>query len=377
MKIGIEAQRIFRSKKHGMDMVILEVLRALQQMETPFEFVVFVQPDEDRCLQETESMKIVEFSGSYPVWEQIRLPKKAEQYGVDLLHCTSNTAPLNCSIPLVLTLHDIIYLEMNVMKAKGFTRYQRMGNLYRKWVVPQVLRKAKKVITVSNFEKERIGEALHLPKENLVAVYNAVSSMFEPITDEQLLANVKQLYQLPDQFIFFFGNTDPKKNTKRLIEAYIQYCKETDNPYPIVIGDYAPELVQQQLEKLKASNLFEQFYFPGYIIHKHMPAILTLAHALIYPSLRESFGIPILEGMACGTPVLTSQAASMPEVAGNAALLTNPTQVTDIKQGISHITSDIELRKKLIPKGLARAKEFSWEATAKQYLTIYTKTLDL
>lgn len=375
MKIGIEAQRIFRSKKHGMDMVILEVLRALQKIDSPFEFVVFVQPDSDRCLQETAKMKIVEFGGSYPVWEQIKLPKKVKEYGVDLLHCTSNTAPLKCPTPLILTLHDIIYLEMNVLKAKGFTRYQRMGNLYRKWIVPSVLKQAKKVITVSNFEKDRIGEALNLPKENLVAAYNAVSSMFQPVTNNQLLAEIKQLYKLPNQFIFFFGNTDPKKNTTRLIEAYVQYCHETNKPIPIVIGDYDPELVQRQLEKLNAANLFKQFHFPGYIVHKHMPAILTLAHALIYPSLRESFGIPILEGMACGTPVLTSKAASMPEVAGNAALLVDPKQVNDIKKGISQITQDIQLRNKLIPKGLARAKEFSWKSTAKQYLSIYEETL--
>ena len=371
MKIGIEAQRIFRKKKHGMDMVILEVLRALQQIETQHEFVVFVQPDEAPCLNETENMKIVSFSGSYPIWEQIKLPKMAKKHQVDVLHCTSNTAPLNCSMPLLLTLHDIIYLEINVLSAKGFTNYQRLGNLYRKWIVPKVLKRAAKIITVSQFERQRISESLHLSKDKLIAIYNAVSPMFKPITDTDRLNQVKQHYQLPDNFVFFFGNTDPKKNTQRLIDAYISYAREVDSPLPIVIGDYAPELVQQQLQRKNVASLFTLFHFPGYIQHKDMPAILSQASALLYPSLRESFGIPILEGMACGIPVLTSNAASMPEVADDAALLVDPTQITSIQKGIQSITTDQELRSLFIQKGLKRAKAFSWESTANQYLKTY------
>jgi len=371
MRIGIEAQRIFRKKKHGMDMVILEVLRALQQIETSHEFVVFVQPDEDPCLEETPNMKIVSFSGSYPVWEQFKLPKMAARHQVDVLHCTSNTAPLRCSMPLLLTLHDIIYLEIDVLSAKGFTSYQRMGNLYRKWIVPKVLKRAEKIITVSQFERQRIAEALHLPKEKLIAIYNAVSPMFEPIEDADRLQLVRTQYNLPEQFLFFFGNTDPKKNTQRLIEAYTQYAKEESAPLPIVIGDYDPELVQQQLQRKNATALFSLFHFPGYIKHKDMPAILSQAHALLYPSLRESFGIPILEGMACGIPVLTSNAASMPEVAAEAALLVDPTQVASIKRGIQDIVNNHELRLELIQKGTQRVSAFSWKSTANQYLKTY------
>ena len=134
MRIGIEGQRLFRLKKHGMDMVALELIRNLQNIDKKNEYIVFVKPDEDEsCLIETPNFKIVKLEGgAYPYWEQISLPAAAKKYGCELLHCTSNTAPVHCSIPLVITLHDIIYLESWSLFRNGFTMYQRFGNLYRR-----------------------------------------------------------------------------------------------------------------------------------------------------------------------------------------------------------------------------------------------------
>jgi glycosyltransferase involved in cell wall biosynthesis len=375
MRIGIEAQRIFRGRKHGMDMVILEVLRAWKRMKPDHEFVVFVQPDEDRCFEADDQFEVVEFGASYPVWEQFKLPAMAKKHGVELLHCTSNTAPFKVDMPLVLTLHDIIYLEKNVLTSAGFTPYQRLGNMYRKWVVPRILKNCESIITVSDFEKDRIGEKLHLPGNRLVSVYNAVSPHFSPVTDEQTLQRVKKRYRLPDNFLFFFGNTDPKKNTGNVIRAYARYAQKTMNALPLVIGDYDKELVAQTLAKENASAFMDNIHFPGYLANSDMPAVLSLANTLLYPSLRESFGIPILEGMACGTPVLTSNAASMPEVSGGAAKLIDPASIDDMANGIKEITADSRLREQLILKGLERAKAFSWESTAQAYLDIYSKIL--
>ena len=155
MKIAIEAQRIFRRDKHGMDFVILETLRELQKRKDGNEYYVFVAPGEDSCLQESDNLSIIELScPTYPLWEQIALPRAVHRIGADLLHCTSNTAPLQCSVPLVLTLHDIIYLEPRQHRSPSL--YQEMGWHYRRLVVPRILKKCKKIITVSNFECNRI-----------------------------------------------------------------------------------------------------------------------------------------------------------------------------------------------------------------------------
>lgn len=375
MRIGIEAQRIFRKKKHGMDMVILEAIRELQKLDTENEYYVFVAPGEDNCLNETANFKIISFSGSYPIWEQFKLPKIAKELDLDLLHCTSNTAPINLKTSLVLTLHDIIFLEKNIMFTKGFTQYQKFGNIYRKYFVPPVLKKAKKIITVSNFEKDRIGNKLGIDPSKLQAVYNGVGTHFKKITIESTLSEVRNRYNLPPNFLFFFGNTDPKKNTQNVLEAYILYCQQTTDSLKLVIGDYNKELVEEKLHQHNQPNLIKQFVFPGYIQNSDMPAILSLSTSLLYPSLRESFGIPILEGMACGTPVLTSNTSSMPEVSGGAALLIDPNSPQEIANGIEKLVTDDQLRNDLINKGLKRAADFSWKKTAEAYLKIYRDLL--
>ena len=139
MKIAIEAQRIFRKDKHGMDFVILETLKELQKRKDGNEYYVFVAPGEDRCLEESENLHIIELRcPTYPLWEQIALPRAVRKLKADLLHCTSNTAPLWCPVPLVLTLHDIIYLEPRQHRSPSF--YQEMGWHYRRLIVPRILK---------------------------------------------------------------------------------------------------------------------------------------------------------------------------------------------------------------------------------------------
>ncbi len=183
MKIGIEGQRLFRSKKHGMDMVALELIRNLQQIDHENEYVIFVKPDEDdQVIKETPNFRIEKLSGGfYPKWEQIALPKAARKAGCDILHCTSNTAPVFTGIPLVVTLHDIIYMEssyIKIMQGSG-SSYQKFGNIYRKMVVPRIVKSSKKIITVSHFEKNRIADFFGMKGDSrLTAVYNGVSEHF-------------------------------------------------------------------------------------------------------------------------------------------------------------------------------------------------------
>ena len=186
MKIAIEAQRIFRKEKHGMDYVALETIRELQKIDQQNEYFILVSPGDDVCLQESANMHIVTVNWpSYPLWEQIGLPLALRKIKPDLLHCTSNTAPVYGNIPLVLTLHDIIFLEKK--QGKNQSMYQRLGRFYRKIIVPQILTKCKRIITVSHFECNRISHFLHIDKQLLVAVYNGYSQHFIPIRNAQAI----------------------------------------------------------------------------------------------------------------------------------------------------------------------------------------------
>jgi len=376
MKIGIEGQRLFRQKKHGMDMVALELIRNLQAIDCVNEYVLFIKPDvDDKVISETGNFKIVKLkSGFYPFWEQIALPKAAKKAGCDLLHCTSNTAPIFSTIPLVVTLHDIIYMEtglIKILQGSG-TPYQKFGNVYRKLVVPQILKKCRKIITVSHFEKNRIAQFFGISDSTqLTAVYNGVSEHFKPITNEQELSRVQKKYGLPEYYFFFLGNTDPKKNTKGVLKAFSDFLMESDSNYFLVMIDYDKNELEKLLQEIGNPKLLERIILTGYVVNTDLPAIYSLSRIFLYPSLRESFGIPILEAMACGTAVITSNTSSMPEVAGNAAILINPFKTEEITSAMIRLINDKVLFNNLKNEGLSQAAKFSWKNMAKRVLDIY------
>ncbi|SNR63932.1 Glycosyltransferase involved in cell wall bisynthesis [Lutibacter agarilyticus] len=376
MKIGIEGQRLFRKKKHGMDMVALELIKNLQVIDTKNEYYIFVKPDEDdTVLSETPNFKIIELEGGpYPTWEQFALPKAAKKYGCEILHCTSNTAPFFTDIPLITILHDIIYMEssyLTILKSSAST-YQKFGNVYRKLVVPKIVKKSTKVVTVSHFEKRRIAEFFNISNNHrLEAIYNGVSTHFKPISDEAELKRVKEKYNLPDKFFFFLGNTDPKKNTKGTLKAFSDFLKQSKSDYKLVMLDYDTNELEKLLDEIGDKQLINHIVLTGYVINTDLPAIYSLCAIFLYPSLRESFGIPMLEAMGCGVPVITSNTSSMPEVSGDAAHIIDPYKPEEITKGIIKILSEKEYSENLCKKGLERNKLFSWENMAKEYLKLY------
>lgn len=368
MKIAIEAQRIFRRDKHGMDFVILETLKELQKQDDGNIYYVFVAPGEDRCLDESENLHIIELRcPTYPLWEQVALPLAVRQHKVDLLHCTSNTAPLWCSVPLILTLHDIIYLEPRQHRSPSF--YQELGWYYRKWVVPRILKKCKKIITVSHFECHRIREALHLPNNQITAVYNGYNLHFSP--HKNLNHKIIDKYINQEDFIFFLGNTDPKKNAARTLKAYALYLSTSNVKRPLLIADLKEEYIDAILQQENITEIKKYLFYPGYIANQDLATLYNAAFAFLYPSLRESFGIPMLEAMACGTPIIAGNTSAMPEVAGKEAILVDPNIPQDIANAILRLENDADFYQQQVAYGLERVKHFSWKKTAEEYVKIY------
>lgn len=372
MKIGIEAQRIFRTKKHGMDFMALHLIRELQKLDKENEYFIFVNEGEDRdCLQEKENFKIVTFGGSYPVWEQLKLPQQARHYGIDLLHCTSNTAPLKSSMPTIVTIHDIIFLDKFPLTAKGYNWYQKLGNFYRRIVVGHLLTKLKFIYTVSHFEKQHIENKVNPTQAEVKVIYNGVGEHFKQVENQDILRNIRDKYQLPERFALFLGNTDPKKNTRNTVIAFAKYYQEYEKDCRLVIVDLESTVVERYLAQAGLRDCLSAFVFPGYVPNEEMPALHTLAQLFLYTSLRESFGIPILEAMACGNPVITSNTSSMPEVAGQAATLIDPTSIDEIQMAITQKLQNSEHRASKTKQGLERAAQFTWANTALAYKKEY------
>ena len=367
MRIGIEAQRIFRKNKHGMDYVVLEEIRELQKIDARNEYFVFVAPGEDRCLEDSKNVHIMEIGGDfYPLWEQVTLLKAANEQNLDMLHCTSNTAPIRCKIPLILTLHDIIFLEPRDKTNKSF--YQNMGWFYRRLVVPRILKKCKRIITVSNFERNNILSKLDIPQERITMIYNGYNQWFRPVEDAYQV--YKKYIDSPGYF-FFLGNTDPKKNTERTLIAYSKYLEKSDIKRKLLMADLDKTYLNSIIERNHIENIVHRIVMPGYIVNKDLPYIYNKSFAFLYTSLRESFGIPLLEAMACGTPVITSNTSSMPEIGGPDAILINPEDPDEIAEKMLLLERDEAFYQQQKEMGPKRAQYFSWQQTAEQLLNLY------
>jgi len=367
MRIGIEAQRIFRTNKHGMDYVVLEEIKELQKSDVRNEYFVFVAPGEDRCLKDSKNVHIIEIGNNfYPLWEQFSLPRAVNQLNLDMLHCTSNTAPIRCKVPLILTLHDIIFLEPRDKSNKSF--YQDMGWRYRRFVVPRILKKCKRIITVSAFEFNNIITKLQIPEEKMVMIYNGYNKWFRPVEDTELI--YQQYIEEPGYF-FFLGNTDPKKNTERTLIAYSKYLEMSDVKRKLLMADLDRGYLDEIIDRNDIGNIRDHIVMPGYIKNADLPYIYNNAFAFLYTSLRESFGIPLLEAMACGTPVITSNTSSMPEIGGSEVIMVNPLNVNEITEKMLLLEKDKALYQKQKDIGIIRAQQFSWEYTAEQLLTVY------
>ena len=369
MRIGIEAQRIFRTNKHGMDYVVLQEIRELQKTDTKNEYFVFVAPGEDRCLEDSKNVHIIEIGGNfYPLWEQYTLPKAVKELNLDMLHCTSNTAPISCKIPLILTLHDIIFLEPRDKSNKSL--YQNLGWFYRRLVVPRILKKCKCIITVSNYEKNNIVSKLNIPEERITMIYNGYNEWFKPTQD------INQVYKkyIDDLgYFFFLGNTDPKKNTERTLVAYSIYLEKSDVKRKLLMADLDKGYLDGIIERNHIENIRSNIVMPGYIVNSDLPYIYNSAFAFLYTSLRESFGIPLLEAMACGTPVITSNTSSMPEIGGKDAILVNPEKPEEIAEKMLLLEKDDDYYRKQEDYGVRRAQLFSWRLTADLLLNVYEK----
>lgn len=373
MRIGIEAQRIFRSHKHGMDVVALELIKALQELDKINEYFIFVKNDEDTaCLKATPNFHIVTLpNANYIYWEQVLLPRYVKNYKIDVLHCTGNTAPLWLSCPVILTLHDVIFLERRKVKNTS-SLYQKLGNFYRRLLVPRLIHKVDEIITISYQEKERICLALTTAENKISVIHNGVSTLLGSKYLPEKAKNISEKLGLNDEFVLFLGNTEPRKNTPNVLKAFALLAAEKYT-LKLVITGLTAEFIENHWPQEAPKEFLNRIITPGYVSQAELHFLYEYATFYLFPSLREGFGLPILEAMSFGTPVITSNVSSMPEVAGEAALLVNPEDPKQIAKAMELLLDDPGLRESLACKGLQRVKAFSWENTAKAYLQLYLK----
>ena len=292
-------------------------------------------------------------------WEQSYLPFLVGSD--DLLWSPGNTGPLGVSNQVV-TIHDLIPLEHPEWFKSSFSAWYR-------FLLPRLSNRAMHIITISEFSKERISTILGILPEKITIVPEGVGDEFRQENSKRIM-DVQQKYNIPQKYLLVVSSLEPRKNLKRLLESWeIIYQRYQDIELAIVgISRYSPRDVG--FSKLpKGVNLI------GYVDDIDLPAVYSGAIALIFPSIYEGFGLPVLEAMACGTPVIASNTSSLPEVIGDAGLLFDPFEIDDITSSIEKFLHDGELREDLREKGFKQATKFSWDTTAERVWAVLSQTI--
>jgi len=270
----------------------------------------------------------------------------------------------------VVTIHDLSFVRMPELIEKKNLQF------LNRWI-PYSLERASRILVVSEFTKTELMALYSVPEEKIVVAPNGVSSEFVPITDEQELNLVKAKYQLPASFLLAVGTLEPRKNLSLIIEA-LSILKEQKNKVPplVLVG---PPGWNQEVNRLKQlvqeKGLQESVRFLYYVAREDMAAIYSAAKMLLFPSLYEGFGLPVLEAFACATPVISTNAASLPEVTGDAALLLAPNDPQEWSRAIETLWEEPTKQKQMFLKGLELAKKFTWERTAQKTLEAYEQAI--
>lgn len=287
---------------------------------------------------------------------------------LDLLH-VQYTAPLFANCPIVTTIHDISYEHYPEL----FTKKEALLLSYG---IQNTAKKAAKILTVSEYSKQDLIDTYHIPEEKIVVTYNSIDESFRLLEDQGKIAQMKEKYKIAGDYILAVGNLQPRKNIVRLLEAYKNLRLENKNiTEKLVIVGKKAWLYTDIFQKIADFAYIDDVIITGYVPQEDLPVLYNGAKIFVYPSLFEGFGLPVLEAMACGAPVVTSNVSSLPEVSGDAAVLIDPYQVDAIADGIYQLLHQPQLYEECRRKGLERAGQFSWKKTAEKTVDVYKSIL--
>lgn len=371
MKIGIEVQHMFRPKKNGTDIITDELLKQFQETPSGHEFFLYTQSEKKVTWYPARNHMHLDVScpASVNVWQQEHLPQAILKNDIDLLHCTSNTAPVGIKVPLIITISDIGCLEKS--RTRYGSWYQRFENLYTQWNIPRIAKMADLIITVSNYEREQIIERLKLPEARVKTIYHAYAPHFTPGKNEEEMKAYRYRWQLPERFVLFSGNGFPVNNIGNVLQALNILYQNNQLDFTMVVPGINSETLHRLLHNYHCEHLQPFLFHTGYVPNHELPNLYRLAELFLYPCLGECFGMPVLEAMACGTPVITSNIGSIPELAGNEAFMVNAADPGDIAATITRVLKDEDLKKQAVAGGLKRAARYSWQKTTAEIMQVY------
>lgn len=376
MKIGIDARTL--TNKRGIGNVVFHLLHGLSAIPSDITYIIYIDdpkaidflPNDSRFTCKLIRPKF------YPFWEQIALPYHVIKDKLNILHCPGNSAPifLPKSVKLVLSIMDVMFMFPSNQLPKSASFYQRAGRLYLKYIVPLAAKNASAITTISSTSRQDILKYIKaVDRDRISVIWLAANNECQEILDDFLLNKTKEKFNLksPSHFILALGALDPRKNTSMILEAFAKFKKNNLLNIQLVIVGLTSVGIDHYKQLAKNLSIENDVVFAGFVNESDLVALYNLATVLLYPSLYEGFGLPVLEAMRCGTAVISSNTGSIPEIAGDAALLVNPKVTEELVQALHLLFSHYQVRNDFVIKGRARANMFSWQKMADETFTIY------
>jgi glycosyltransferase involved in cell wall biosynthesis len=363
MRVAIDTRKLH---DFGIGTYIRNLLRQLARIDRETEYVLLCRDaDLGLAAQLGPNFRSVrEPSPNYSIREQVHVPWVLRRERPDVFHAPHYVLPAAVGARSVVTIHDCIHLM--------FPQYlpNRAAHAYARASMWAAARRSDRILTVSEASKRDILQLFNVRPDKVVVVHNAIDEHFSTEPSEEHIARVRERYQLDHKFVLYVGNIKPHKNLVRLIEAFSRLRRNHEDLKLLIIGDEISRLPALRLA-VHSHKLHKHVRFLGYQHDDTLTVLYRMASVFVFPSLYEGFGLPPLEAMASGTPVVTSNVSSLPEVTGDAAVLVDPYDVESIADGVHRVLDDPALAAALRARGLSRARDFSWRHSVEKTLRVY------
>jgi glycosyltransferase involved in cell wall biosynthesis len=370
MKIAIDARKW---RDYGIGTYIRNLVRHLARLDRETTYFLFCDRADETTLRDLAEnfVPVVDGSAGYSLREHWSIPWHLRRLGVDLLHSPHYVLPLLCGRPAVVTIHDCIHLL--------FPQYlpNRLAPRYSRFMMGQAIERSALVLTVSEASRRDILRFYpHADPDRIQVVPNAIDPAILEDPGEEERQRVHERYQIRGRFILYAGNVKPHKNVDRLIAAFglLKQRSGHEDLKLLIIGHEVSKYGSLR-RSVEGAGVRQDVRFFGFVPERTLAALYRMASVFAFPSLYEGFGLPPLEAMACGTPVVTSRLSSLPEVVGDGALLVDPYSIEDIAHGLERVLADPALRADLIAKGHAQVRTFSWERSVRAIHSGYMRIL--
>lgn len=369
MRIGIDASTI--GTMGGPRTYVLNLINSLLKTDRENEYVIFYNSREHLGRFPQAKEIVVPFSNPFTrlIREHLLMPLFYKKERLDIIHNTKSAISIFKPCKTVVTLHDIIPLTNP--ETETF-----MARVYWSIQMPIAARRADRIITISEYAKKEISGYFGITSEKITVIPNCFEERFRPVSDTKALDEIRSKYTLPESFILYVGTIQPRKNLNMLIKAFYNLKKNGKINKKLVIAGRKGWLYSSLFKLIKELRIEEEVIFTGFVPDEDLPYVYNMAYLFVYLSLFEGFGIPPLEAMACGVPVICSNTTSIPEVVGDAGILVDPYDQKAVEDAIISVLSDQARQEELREKGLKQARKFSWERTAVETLNVYRELYD-